>query len=67
VNATPPEIGSEVTTACGNLVRLETGTPQAIYRGRRVYFCLPICKQDFEADPASSCLQASLAAGEFGE
>ena len=68
MNATPTpltEPGSEVTTACGNLIRLEAATPQAIYRGKRVFFCLPICKGDFEADPATSCLQARLAAGDF--
>ncbi|HSF82088.1 MAG TPA: hypothetical protein VLA49_12680 [Anaerolineales bacterium] len=51
-----PAAGSPVQTACGGPILFEQGTPTAVYRGRRVYFCLPSCREDFERDPASSCL-----------
>lgn len=55
-NDDEPSLGTEVMTACGGFVHLNEGTPRAIYAGQTIYFCLPICKKDFEQDPATSCL-----------
>jgi YHS domain-containing protein len=52
-----PETGALVTTACRGCVRFEEDTPHAVYHGQRIYFCLPICLQDFEQDPNNSCLK----------
>lgn len=54
-----PMIGSPVLTACGGQIQFEQGTPTAVYRGQRVYFCLPACREDFERDPSISCLADS--------
>jgi len=51
-----PEQGATVLSACGGQMRFESDTPWAIYRGRRLYFCLPSCKEAFENDPETSCL-----------
>jgi YHS domain-containing protein len=48
--------GSVVGTACGGLLRLEQDTPHSIFRGQRIYFCLPSCKESFDRDPTTSCL-----------
>lgn len=61
-----PGPGSPVRTACGGGIRYEPGTPWTLFRGRRVYFCLPACKEDFEKDPQTSCLAWQIAA-EGGE
>jgi YHS domain-containing protein len=45
-----------VQTACGGQIRFEQNTPTAVYRGWRVYFCLPACLEDFARDPEASCL-----------
>jgi hypothetical protein len=45
-----------VETACGCTVGFSLDLPYANHQGRRVFFCLPICKQDFDRDPLSSCL-----------
>jgi len=51
-----PAPGNPVQTACGGQIHFEQDTPTTIYRGRRVYFCLPACLEDFARDPATSCL-----------
>jgi hypothetical protein len=51
-----PAIGSVVSTACGGLLRLDANTPQSIFHDRRIYFCLPSCKESFDQDPKTSCL-----------
>ena len=51
-----PDTGSPVLTACGGQIQYERDTPTAVFRGQRVYFCLPACQEDFERDPATSCL-----------
>ncbi len=55
-NPSLPEIGSEVTTACKGLIYYEAGTPNVIYHGRRIYFCLSSCLKAFQEDPKTSCL-----------
>jgi len=51
-----PTPGIPVQTACGGQILFEQGTPTAIHRGQRVYFCLPACLEDFARDPETSCL-----------
>jgi YHS domain-containing protein len=51
-----PAVGSLVPTACRGLMRLEANTPQAVFRGRRIFFCLESCLQNFKTDPQTSCL-----------
>jgi len=41
----------EAVTACGGKLTDTTGYPSAIYRGKRVYFCLHTCLRVFESDP----------------
>lgn len=55
-----PPPGTEVTTACGGIVRYMTDTPSAAYKGEVIYFCLPICKVDYEVNPKTSCLAVRL-------
>lgn len=61
-NLPQPEIGCQVLTACNGWVRLAADTPQVEFRGQTVYFCLAACKDDFERNPAASCLAARLLA-----
>jgi hypothetical protein len=49
-------IGSTVQTACGGVVQYSAITPCVIYQGKKVYFCLPLCKAVLESDPSHSCL-----------
>ena len=56
----PAEIGARITTACNGRIRYTAGTPWVIYQGQKVFFCLPVCKEDFEADPGCSCLAFKL-------
>jgi len=58
-----PAAGSPVLTACGGQIQYAKDTPTAIFRGRRVYFCLPACREGFERDPATSCLADDPAFG----
>ncbi len=46
-----PQVGEEVETACGGVIRFVPEVPRAVYQGRWVYFCLPSCKRAFESDP----------------
>jgi hypothetical protein len=51
-----PLLGSVVPTACRGYLLLEADTPTTIYRGRRIYFCLPDCLKSFVQNPSTSCL-----------
>ncbi len=51
-----PAPGSIVLTACKGYIHYEPGIPTTLYRGQRLYFCLPTCLLAFEADPKTSCL-----------
>ena len=57
-NPSLPKIGSEVTTACKGLIYYEATTPNVIYHGRRIYFCLSSCLKAFQEDPKTSCLDS---------
>jgi YHS domain-containing protein len=59
---THPPVGSPVRTACGGVVTFGADTVCALYRGKPVYFCLQVCKEDYELDPVSSCLAARIMA-----
>ena len=50
-----PVIGSEIKTACGDEGKFATNTPRALYKGKWILFCLPVCQQEFIQDPSSSC------------
>ena len=51
-----PDVGTPVRTACGGMVNYSPATPCVKFRGQRVFFCLPVCKTDFENDPETSCM-----------
>jgi YHS domain-containing protein len=55
-----PKPGSAVPTACRGTILYENGTPSAIFRGRRVYFCMKSCLKAFQEDPRTSCLAAEF-------
>ncbi|OGO62933.1 MAG: hypothetical protein A2Z45_05690 [Chloroflexi bacterium RBG_19FT_COMBO_55_16] len=55
-----PYSGIEVNTACGGKAHFAPDTPRAVYDGKWVFFCLPTCKQEFDKDPASSCLSEQI-------
>jgi YHS domain-containing protein len=56
-NAIPlPVIGRAVTTACGSEEKFASDTPRVIYEGKWIFFCTPICQQEFIQDPGNSCL-----------
>jgi YHS domain-containing protein len=56
VSMTLPAPGQVVQTACGGLVKFSPETPRSPYKGRWLYFCLPICQHNFHQDATSSCL-----------
>ncbi|OGO41631.1 MAG: hypothetical protein A2W36_06725 [Chloroflexi bacterium RBG_16_58_14] len=56
-----PHPGSEVNTACGGKTHISPYTPRVVYNGKWVFFCLPTCKQEFDRDPAFSCLAEQIA------
>lgn len=51
-----PKPGSIVLTACKGYIHYEPGTPTTVFRGQRLYFCLPSCLQAFQENPKMSCL-----------
>jgi hypothetical protein len=55
----PPK-GVHLRTACGGIVEASDDTPCVKLPDGPVYFCLPICKSDFEKDPGCSCLAVGL-------
>jgi YHS domain-containing protein len=55
-----PDPGTPVRTACGGLVKYSASTPCVKFRGQRVFFCLPVCKADFENDPMNSCMAVHI-------
>jgi YHS domain-containing protein len=58
-NAPEPPIaspGKVVATACRGYIQFEAATPHTVFRGQRIYFCLPSCLKAFEDDPKTSCL-----------
>jgi YHS domain-containing protein len=50
-----PVIGSAVTTACGGEEEFSSDTPRVLFEGKWIFFCTPLCQQDFIQDPSSSC------------
>jgi YHS domain-containing protein len=50
------KFGTPVRTACGGVIHYSADTPCILFKGEAVYFCLPVCKEDFDRDPLSSCL-----------
>jgi YHS domain-containing protein len=59
-NGATPAPGTPVQTACGSMVEYTGNTPCINFRGERIYFCLAICKADFENNPSASCLAPRL-------
>lgn len=55
-----PADGVVVHTACGGITTYSKDTPCLNVNGEQVFFCLPICKQDFLTDPRYSCLANKL-------
>lgn len=56
----PGSFPGKVAAACGGLIALEEGTPRSHYQGRPVYFCLAVCKEEFDRNPALSCYSCQL-------
>jgi hypothetical protein len=54
------ERGAVVVAACGGRINYTADTPCDLFRGETVYFCLPICKTDYQNDPLTSCLASRL-------
>ncbi len=52
--------GTIVYTACGGITTYTKETPCVEINGEQVFFCLPLCKQDFVIDPRFSCLANKL-------
>jgi hypothetical protein len=50
-----PLPGREVRTACGGLAKFAPDSPRILYNERWVFFCLPVCQQEFKQNPATSC------------
>jgi YHS domain-containing protein len=50
-----PVFGSDIKTACGEAEKFAANTPRALYKGKWIFFCLPVCQKEFLDDPSSSC------------
>jgi Cu+-exporting ATPase len=37
---------------CGMMIRPETAAASSVHQGQTYYFCAPVCKQRFDAEPA---------------
>lgn len=55
-----PAEGTVVSTACGGITSYSKETPCLTVNGEQVFFCIPLCKQDFISDPRFSCLANKL-------
>ena len=55
-NSPMPVLGSVVSTACGGTVQYCAGTPCVLLNGENIFFCMAVCKTDFESDPLHSCV-----------
>jgi len=51
-----PEVDQNIITACGTQEKFSKNTPRVMHEGRWIYFCLPICQEEFTQDPENSCL-----------
>jgi hypothetical protein len=51
-----PAVGQPVPTACGGTIAYVGGTPCILLGGQRVFFCLAVCKADFDRAPRNSCV-----------
>ncbi len=51
-----PIIGSSISTACGSPEKFDSDTPRAILEGKWIFFCTPLCQEEFMQDPNNSCL-----------
>ncbi len=59
-----PAPGSEVKTACGGLTKFISDLPRALHKESWVFFCLAVCLQEFEQNPAASCYAGQIATEE---
>ena len=55
-----PIIGSDIKTACGDADKFAANTPRALYKGKWIFFCTPVCQQEFIEDPGSSCYASQI-------
>jgi hypothetical protein len=55
-----PIIGSEIKTACGEAEKFAANTPRALYEGKWIFFCLPVCEKEYLEDPGSSCYASQI-------
>jgi hypothetical protein len=46
------------------LTKFKSDSPRALQKDRWVFFCLAVCLQEFEQDPAASCYAGQIAAEE---
>lgn len=51
-----PAVGQHVPTACGGTIAYTGGAPCVMLGGQRIYFCLAVCKADYDCDPRDSCV-----------
>jgi hypothetical protein len=55
-----PIIGSEIKTACGDADNFAVNTPRALHKDKWIFFCTPLCQQEFIQDPSSSCYASQI-------
>jgi YHS domain-containing protein len=55
-----PATGEEITTACGDTDKFAANTPRALYQEKWVFFCTPLCLQEFTDEPGSSCYASQI-------